>query len=90
MDTLYSYSAPWAGLKIELTPTQLSYETGIVYMKKRGHVPVSEIASITPATLSFKVTIETTGGKEHELAVFSAKEREKLYSALQQAITNRS
>jgi hypothetical protein len=55
-------------------------------MKKRIVIPVKEIASVKPATLTPRITIETTGGSVRDLNVLNLKERERLYAALQGAL----
>ena len=89
MNSLYSFESRLAGIKVALTPAQLSYESGIAYMKKRTVIPVKEISSVEPGTLTPSITIETTGGAKHKLNVLKVEERERLYSALQEVLATR-
>ena len=86
MELIYSYKVGWAGLKVELSATELIYETGFAYMRKRETVPLKNISSISAAALAPTVAVKTTDGRELKISVGSARERDKFYAALQSAV----
>jgi hypothetical protein len=85
MELLYSFKLGW-GLKVELSATELIYETGLVYMKRRETVPLASIASITASAIAPSVIVKTTDGRELKISVGSAAERDRFYAALQGAV----
>jgi hypothetical protein len=83
MEPPYSYKNAWFGVSVELTATALVYEAGFAYMKKRETVPVKGIASISASAVMPSVVVKTVDGRELNVSVGSASERDKFYSALQ-------
>lgn len=73
-------------MKIELSASQLIYETGLAYMKKRATIPLRKISSITVGAFAPTVRVRTADGHELNISVGSADERDKFYSALQAAV----
>jgi hypothetical protein len=83
MELLYSFKVRWGGVNVELSATELIYETGFAYMRKRETVPLKNISSISAAALAPTVVVKTTDGQELKISVGSASERDKFYAVLQ-------
>jgi hypothetical protein len=86
MELLYSYKVGWGGVNVELSASQLMYQTGFAYMKKRETIPLKNISSVSAAALALTVTVNTTDGQELKISVGSASERDRFYAALQSAM----
>ena len=76
MELLYSFKVGWGGVNVELNVSQLIYETGFAYMRKRETIPLKNIASVSAAALAPTVIVKTTDGQELKISVGSARERE--------------
>ena len=73
-------------MNVELSASQLMYETGFAYMKRRETIPLKDISSISAAALAPTVAVKTTDGQELKISVGSGSERDKLYAALQAVV----
>ena len=78
MELLFSYKVAWGGLNVELRATELIYESGLAYMKKRVTIPLKNVSAIRTHALAPTVAVKTTDGRELEISVGSASERDKL------------
>ena len=78
MEMLFSYKGAWGGLNVELRATELIYETGLAYMKKRVTIPLKNVSAIRTHALAPTVAVKTTDGRELESSVGSASDRDKL------------
>jgi hypothetical protein len=86
MELLHSFKVRWGGVNVELSASQLMYETGFAYMRKRETIPLKNISSISAGALAPTVTVKTTDGHELKISVGSASERDKFYAVLQGAV----
>ena len=86
MELLYSFKVRWGGVNVELNASQLIYETGFAYMRKRETIPLKNISSVSAAALAPTVIVKTTDGQELRISVGSASERDRFYAALQGAV----
>ena len=72
MELLYSFKVRWGGVNVELNASQLIYETGFAYMRKRETIPLKNISSVSAAALAPTVIVKTTNGQELKISVGSA------------------
>jgi hypothetical protein len=71
---------------VELSASQLIYETGFAYMRKRDTILLKNISSVSAAAIAPTVTVKTTDGQELKISVGSGCERDKFYAVLQSAV----
>jgi hypothetical protein len=67
MELLYSYMVGWAGLNVNLSARELTYQTGFAYMRRRVTLPLTSIASMSASAIAPSVVVKTTDGRAEDL-----------------------